>query len=225
MHTNNDNRDQLDDLLDNSAPRLADPSPELANEVVAMVGATEREARAAGVQRHRPRAAGARQRRLRTAVVGTAAVLVLGGVSAAAAVTWMDWAPWAQSPNAAYTYELPSGAVCEQRLGNVQSTDEAVNQAVRDYVAEVNLLALADVDWAIQVLRSGEPVHVLEDGTQVPGGYGTEFYNADSEYVQALTMAVAEVVNVELERQGFDLADPSLGLTYDGQVHCPGTSW
>lgn len=215
MHTNHDERDTLDDILDTSTPRLSELDAKLRDEAIAVTVAAEREARPAGVLRRMPR----------PVVFGVTAALLFGGASAAAAVTAQDWVPWAQTPDAAYTYTLPSGAVCEQRMGNVESADEAVNQAVRDYVAGVDLLALADVDAALETLRTGENTEHLADGTQVPGGYGTEYYSADAEYYQALSLAVSDLIIDELERQGFDLEDPDLNLTYEGQADCPGAHW
>lgn len=215
MHTHFDERDALDDILDTSSPRLNELDAELRDEAIAVTVAAEREARPAGVLRRMPR----------PVVFGVTAALLFGGASAAAAVTADDWVPWAQTPDAAYTYTLPSGAVCEQRMGNVESADEAVNQAVRDYVAGVDLLALADVDAALETLRTGENIQHLDDGSEVPGGYGTEYYNADDEYSQALSMAISDLIVADLERQGFDLEDPNLHLTYEGQADCPGADW
>ncbi len=214
MRPDLDERDPLDDLLAASAPRLAELDAELRDATIALTVAAEREARPAGVLRRMPR----------PVVVGVAAALLLGGAGAAAAATAQDWVPWAQTPDAAYTYTLPSGAVCEQRMGHVQSSDEDVNQAVRDYVARVDLLALADVDAALETLRGGESTQQLPDGSSAPGGDGTD-YSADSEYSDALSLAIGELIRDELERQGFDLDDPDLNLSYEGQAFCPGADW
>jgi len=202
--------DMLDDLLASSAPRTSTLTPELEHELVAMSVDAEYEARPAGRLRRMPRAA----------VVGIAAVLVLGGAGAAAAATLSDWAPWATTPDASFTFTLPSGAVCEQRYGNVKGTDE-VTQAIREYMKQVDVLQLADIDAELQRARADENVQVNADGSQEPGGYGTPYYNADSEYLQAVMQATSKVITTELDRQGIDYE----GSSWEGEAHCPGAQW
>lgn len=207
--------DPLDVLLDASAPSTPAPSAALHAEAVAMI-ATVSTADATTSRRRLPR----------VAVIGIVggALLGVGGV-AAAATTLGDWSPWAQQPDAAFTYTLPSGAVCEQRMGNVQAADQEAAQAARDWLAEVDVFALADVDGRIQMFRE-DPDHtrVLEDGTEVPAGYGTdEYFSPDREYDLAVNHAVAEMIVDELARQGFDVYN--IDLSIEGEGICDGAQW
>ncbi|WP_163543205.1 hypothetical protein [Occultella kanbiaonis] len=47
--------------------------------------------------------------------------------------------------------------------------------------------------------------------------------SADMEYALALGRAVSELVNDELESQGFDVENTD--LNYSGQTSCPGADW
>ncbi|WP_166880088.1 hypothetical protein [Salinibacterium sp. ZJ450] len=206
--------DTLDALLTETAPYRHEPNPGILDELPSMVVGAEREARPLGVLRRMPR----------LAVAGVAAVLVLGGAGAAAAATFAGWSPWAQTPDAVYTYTLPSGAVCENRLGDVRGQDPAITEAIRTFVGGVDILAVADIDAALELMREQGTTQHLENGTEEPGGYGTVHYNADVEYNLAVNQAVSAVITNELLRQGFDL-ETDTGLSYAGESHCPGADW
>ncbi len=203
-------RDALDDLLDASAP-----APTLdKRDVRAMVADARREVRVA------PRAKRA------AAITGVLALLMAGGAGVATAADYFDWAPWAQDPVGAYTYELPSGAACEVRFGNVQIVDrkdrdrrEEIEQDLREWFngTDVAGAALADVNDYIADSRAGEHKMQLEDGSQVPAGYGTPYYDADLEYQAALSQSIDDKVMAESERLGY--ADEIASL--EGHGYCP----
>ncbi|MEP7764387.1 hypothetical protein [Sanguibacter sp. 25GB23B1] len=157
----------------------------------------------------------------RVAGVGAVVLLGLGGVGAAAASTWGGWEPWwTDDANGAFTYTLPSGAVCEEQLGNIQGIDPAADEAIRSWFDETDVVAQAEVEAEIQRMRADTTVAVLEDGTEVDASYGTDYYfPADEEYRMAMNVAVADLMTAELARLGFEAE------SYDGAASCPGAQW
>lgn len=206
--------DPLDDALRSASPLTTADSPELDAQLQVMIADAEREARPA--RRPRP---------LRRVGLGiTAAVLVFGGATAAAAGGQiMDWSWWAEDPEYTLTYTLPSGAECESRIGNYQGADPAAVEAIRDYASGVDLLEVADIDGAIAEYRAGGTYFMNPDGTQEDAGFGTEHYKADHEYSTAVWNAVSQVIDEEMKRQGFP--DGALGDSYMGETTCPGADW
>ena len=158
----------------------------------------------------------ARTRRLRPVVaIGLATVVALGGAGTAAAVG--EWSPWAQHPDIVFTFTMPSGEVCEQRMGNIQGADPEAVASLQDYVDRVDVFALADIDAAIAEIRADTNVTVLPDGTEAPAGYGTPYYDADLEYHLAVHRAVNEVLTDELERRDFP---PDAVESWEGEMFC-----
>jgi len=184
-------RDRLDGLLDASAPTTALVGAEVQAELVAMTQAA-RSASRRRVKRRVPR----------LAATGVAVAFMVGGVGAAAAISPPSWAPWAQEPGPAFTFNLPSGARCNFELVDVTSNDPALTQAVKDYVSKTNLVGLADVEGALRANRL--------DGNQ------------DKAFNLAVASSVFKIVNEEMKRQGWDVDDDSLGLSMGGQADCPG---
>jgi hypothetical protein len=102
-------------------------------------------------------------------------------------------------------------------MGNITGPDPAAVEALRSYVADVDVLALADIDAALAGIRSEKNTVVLADGTEVAGGYGTPYYDADEEYGVAISRAVDEVLMTELVREGFPLGSID---SWEGEIHC-----
>lgn len=205
--------DPLDRLLEVSAPSVTPDSPALADQLHHMVPEASEPAAARRPSRPRPS---------RTAIAGlTSALVVVGAGSAAAGGVW---SPWAQDPDTTVTYTLPSGATCEMRLGDVQDADPAMTAAIQDYLADVDLESVIDVDAQISALRADRDVFVVaDDGSMTPAWYGTPDYKSpDEEYNLAHSMAITEAVTDELERQGFDTP---AGFSYAGEAQCPGAQW
>ncbi len=99
----------LDSLLDASSPPVARRGPELTRELSALVADTE-----TAVQGRR------RRLRSRIALTGAGAVVLSGlgvGASAAGVLPAPHWAPWYQSPVAARTQVVSTGAPCEVSYG------------------------------------------------------------------------------------------------------------
>ncbi|GAA2013138.1 hypothetical protein [Microbacterium ulmi] len=157
-------------------------------------------------------------------IVGGLVVLLTGGAGVAVAADLMQWEPWAEDPVGAYTYTLPSGIECEMRLGNFHTSPQRLEDDVeRDLEAwfdgtDVLALARERLPEEIEQIRAGTNVLHLDDGTEVDAGYGTEHYDADHEYMDAMGSAVGELVWAEVERLGY--AD--IVTSYEGNGYCPG---
>jgi hypothetical protein len=209
-------RDHLDELLDQSSPGTTRMTNDVVDELTRLRVATQPPAPRAGVRR---------KRWARPAAVALAAIVLSGGAATAAATTGL-WAPWAETPDGTLNYTLPSGAECELRIGNVNGTDSEAVQAARDFYRETDINALLtdkNIDRTIAQLRTEESTLMNEDGTTEPAGYGTEHYNADSEYDSAVNRIVSDALSEVLARQGIDGGDSSLRI--DGEGHCPGAEW
>ena len=73
------------------------------------------------------------------ALSGLVALLLGGGGAVAAAATGL-WDGWAQDDAIAILeYELPSGASCEMRIGNVQGAPDEVSNVIRDALTGLTL--------------------------------------------------------------------------------------
>ncbi|TDE94890.1 hypothetical protein EXU48_08880 [Occultella glacieicola] len=207
--------DHLDALLNASSP----PAPLAGAATETDLATLVAEARTAAIP---PRPG--RTRRHLTAV-SAAVVLGLAGAGAAAAtVTDADWLPWAQEADVIFTYTLPSGAVCEERIGDVGSSgDPEAVEATREFFRDNDVLALADVDAMIAQIRQ-EDASGGEDGTEVSADDpDAQPMSADMEYGLALGRAISDLVTAELRSQGFDT--DAAGVSYSGQAWCPGADW
>jgi len=206
--------DHLDELLDRSAPQTTPITPGVADELKRL--------RAATTSTMRPP-----RRWARPVVAGFAALLLVGGAAAAAAAAGMWTLPWAQDDAiASFHYTLPSGIECEQRIGGVSGTVPAAIAAVEDFYRDADFAALLTDDAiqaAIDKQRQGGGIHVNDDGSRVPGGYGTEFYNADREYLSAVWDVVVTAMDTDLARHG--LAGVDNKLTLQSEPNCPGAAW
>jgi hypothetical protein len=207
--------DHLDELLDRSAPQTTPITPGVADELKHLRAATETAAR-------QPR------RWARPVVAGFAALLFVGGAAAAAAAATGIWTlPWAEDDAiASFHYTLPSGIECEQRIGGVSGTVPAAITAVQDFYRSADFDALLTdeaIQAAIEKQRQGGGIHVNDDGSRVPGGYGTEFYDADREYLSAVWDVVVTAMDTDLARQG--LAGVDNELTLQSEPNCPGAAW
>jgi hypothetical protein len=198
-------RQDLDDILDASAPPLRDvPAAELSAAVADLI--------------ERSRSAGRPRRRRRTVVVSaTAAFLAVGG-AAAAATAIGGWAnPWSEQPEAAISFALPSGTRCEERIGDLHVDDPQADAMIHEWLAGHTLDEVADVDAALAALRADGDVWQRDDGTTVKVGYGTPYYDADYEYAAAASRAIATAVTSKLADAGYP-AD--VDYRWGGEVRC-----
>jgi hypothetical protein len=129
-----DTPDRLDLLLDRSAPDAVHIDDALTRDLVAATAAARAEVAAErGRIRRIPRAA---------AGLGLA-VLLCGGAGAAVAAGGFEWLPWAQEPDVAYAFTLPSGRECEARMVLEQTEPEG------DWGAFVDEVGRLTIDQAI----------------------------------------------------------------------------
>lgn len=205
-----------DDLLDRSTPRLPVPDDGLlAVELAYLVAGTGHEAR-------RPR------RRRRALVMGaTTAVLVAGGTAAAATV--FDWdAPWADEPLGVITFTLPSGGVCEQRIGDLVVDDAEADAMVKTWLGERTLDEITGgrIEANIAEIRAeslaGESTTAdLVPGQETPVGYGTDYYDADWEYTRALDDAVGDAISDKIKAEGYTGVE---SWSWAAEAHCTGAN-
>lgn len=200
---------ELDDALDRSAPPLSAPDG-----LDAAVATLVADSRAVPRRRRVPRRA--------AGVIAAGALLAASGTAAAA--TLGGWtAPWAQEPDGAIEFVLPSGAECEFRIGDLDAGTEGVADGLRTWLDETTLAEITDIAAAIQSERAGRQLMVEEDGTQTEVGYGTEFYDADFEYVMAARNAIGEALSVKANELG--LSSGSDGwVEHAGEIQCDATN-
>lgn len=207
-------RDPLDDLLDRSSPATREVD---AARLPAMIA----EARAQVPRRPR------RGRRIAVAS-GALAILLVGGAGVAVATDGFSWGPWLSDPVGTYSLTLPSGLDCTVRIAQYTASDPAVagdvNRIVADWWRSADVAAEAEtlVPRMIGRMRASEnSVYIAETGETVPGGYGTEWYDADGEYSFAFTLAIGELEQDVLQRNGYTTDDlAAAGLEGGYGVKC-----
>ena len=207
-------KDHLDELLDRSSPRTTPVTTDVADEITRLQAAT------AATVGNSPR-----RHLWRPVAAGFAALLLVGGVATAAAAATGQWAlPWA--PNdavASFSYTLPSGGECEQRIGGVGGMKSDEIAAVESFYRHADFKALLSdeaIDATIAYRRSREEIYVNPDGSIEPAGFATKHYSADEEYQTAVWDVVVTAMAADLARQGIDGIDTD--LTFQGDLSCPG---
>jgi hypothetical protein len=203
--------DPLDDLLTRSAPatRIADP-----DDLGTMIAAARREAR--------PR------RRFALTAGAVAGLLLVGTAGVAVATDGFSWTPWLSDPIGEYALTLPSGLDCTVRIAHYTSVDTAladdVNRIVEewwrsgDVAAEAAALTPAMID---RIRAAENSVFIAETGETVPGGYGTEWYDADREYHFAFADAIGELEHAVLAEHGYTTEDfAAAGLEGGYGIQC-----
>jgi len=148
-----------------------------------------------------------------------AVVLVGGGAAAAAEIA--NWnAPWAGQPDGSLSFQLPSGGTCEQRLGDLHIKNDEAEESIRSWLAGQPVAEVLDVDAAIARSRAeGPSTHVVGD-QEFTVGYGTENYDADYEYVQAVWRAEMDAITAKLRQEGFG----NLDYSWAAELHCDGSN-
>jgi hypothetical protein len=191
--------DHLDVLLTDSAPAATTPSPALRHDLAVMAV----EARSASRLRRRP---------LRVAATAGLAALLVSGAGTAVAASVFDWAPWAQDPDLAYPFILPSGRACEARVavydiesvdtnGAVKRSDPANDSDFARHLRGLDLIDQADVEASITEVRQRDTS--VSYVAVLPGGYLEDVHAAasgpteDDVYAAAVSNAVRDVLNAE----------------------------
>lgn len=210
----------LEDMLNESAPDTGRTSEPMTAALDDLVVATRDAARAG------PRGVGTRSRRPRRAILaGAAATVVLLGGGAAAAVSgsiFGNWdAPWADAPTGTLSFTLPSGGVCEQRIGDFKVANPEADKMIHDWLNDHTLNEIADVDAMIDVVRAEGPQTMPGGMGDLTFGYGTANYDADYEYVWAMRRATYEALTAKLVEEGYtDYEDNN--YSYSGELRCTG---
>lgn len=209
LHDGNDmdTQDQLDLLLKRSAPTTLRVGEDLNR---AMDNAAY--AARAQVAAEQPRV----QRMPRLLAGVGLAVLLTGGAGAAVAAGGFEWLPWAQDPDAAYVFTLPSGRDCELRVV-VEQTEDVGDWDT--FVANVGHLAVEDAAverWVDQIRSDPQAIiQVLDANGQwddpKPGAEPTQ----DDLYATAHWVAMGE----EVGQQAAD-AGVVFGFGGDQQMQC-----
>lgn len=180
----------LDALLTASAPPTITTSAEVRAALDDLVASS------------RPRWGWRRLLRRAPLTVGAVGVLLVGGTGVAVASGGLPaWFGWAQQPDGVVHFTLPSGAECEQRIGEIVGEPEAAAVAA-EIVDDPSLLERLDMDAAFEMVGVGEPP-------------------TDNEYRMAVSWAVGEHVAGELRERGFHVSLHSIS----SQSICPGAEW
>lgn len=142
------------------------------------------------------------------------------GIGAAAMATGL-WAPWAQTPDGTFTYTLPSGMTCEQRVGDLHSENPDIQRAVQEIYATMDVVADSDVAARYERLLTEDSALEYAQAT-VDSNSGLPGYSTieDVIYGMAVGTAVNKTVNEELVERGFFRADEQYSMSLRGQSLC-----
>lgn len=200
------NDDALDRALDAAGAVMVSRTPELESMLDELVLSTQRRARRRRVGR-------------RGAIVaaGALSLVLVGGTAAASGV----WAPWAESPDGTFTYMLPSGSVCEERVGDFHADNPAVQVEVQRIFADIDVVSVADVEsWRERL--STDPAYAAVAQQWIDSGESQVDTIEDAIAMSATSNAVMEVVQAELTERGFSPAHPENMVSVRGQSVCDG---
>lgn len=199
-------RDQLDDLLDASAPAVRTIAK---NDVRAMLADARREVPAP-------------KRARRTAVIGGAlALLLVGGAGVATASSDWLWSDGLEKPDRSYAYTSPTWGACEIRFSGLDTHNPFiqadVNRIIDEWFANMDVEAAAApyLDQYLVQLESDQA-----DDPAVIADPGSADVNAWIAHEQALGHALHD----ELETHGYGSGDLA-GADSHSQVHCEGEDW
>ncbi|WP_435747141.1 hypothetical protein [Microbacterium sp. PMB16] len=191
-----DTHDRLDALLANSAPESLQVGDDLIRDMD----------RVAAASRLHENAKRPRVRRIPRVVAGVSLALLLsGGAGAAVAAGGFDWLPWAQDPDIAYTFTLPSGRECEERVVLEQMEQTGDWEA---FVAAMGRLKVTEASverWSAEI-RS-DPTAIVQvlnaEGDWEDPAAGVE-PTEDDWYAVAHHVALSEAMNRVSAEAGVD---------------------
>lgn len=214
--------DPIDDLLDHSAPTLADRGSARDAALAQMV----RDARDTVRPSIRPR------RRHTALAAALAGVFLVGGGGVAVAAGLVDWPSGFESPDSSFAFTLPSGRACEVRLIVDEPNAEAANgenraqEEIERWLTSVDLwdeldMTSAERDTAriIQEQEAAEmTIRIGSDGwltdASIDGGEATP----DDLYAFAVNRAVGTSIRDHLTAAG--LLESEWSFSTDGGVKC-----
>lgn len=199
--------DDLDRALRSAGGLIAPRTPELEHELATLSVATR--------SRTRARA----PKRIGTIAAAGGLVLLLAGGAAAAATG--VWRPWAETPDGSFTYVLPSGIECEERIGVVEADDPDVRAALQSIFQTVDVVAEAEPgvsSWERRLRADGGALDIAQ--TWVETGR-TSLPTVDDVIAQmAYSRAVDDVISSELRERGLDPDESRDGMASRGQGVC-----
>lgn len=155
----------------------------------------------------------------RFAVAGVLSVGAIVGVGAAAVATGL-WAPWAQTPDGSFTYVLPSGVTCEERVGDLYADNPDVRSAVQDIFATTDVVAVSDVAGSVAELEADDATVAYAEAALAAGDVHGMTTTADVIYSMAVSNAVSETVQEQLAARGFDMSEEQNLISFQGQALC-----
>ncbi|GAB3599530.1 hypothetical protein [Microbacterium tumbae] len=204
-------RDQLDELLDGSAPAVAEIAYA---DVRAMVADAKAEARPP-----QPRAKKA------ALATGVLALLMAGGAGVATASGDWLWGDGLENPDRSYTYTAPTWGQCEIRFSGFDTHNiliqADVNRIIDDWFAHTDVEAAAApyVDHYLAQLES-------DQADDIASGELTDPRLPDLNAWEAHQQALSEALHVELNAHGYDSGSGDLeGTDAHSQLHCEGEDW
>lgn len=197
--------DDLDRALQVAGELIAPRTPELEWELARLSVATRTRGR-----RTRSHRVGA------IAAAGGVALLLAGGAAAAATGLWR---PWAETPDGTFTYVLPSGIECEERVGEITAENPEVRAAIQSIFRDTDVVAAADpAQWERRLEAQPD---VTETARSWIESGRTTLPTVDDVIAQmAMSRAVNDVVITELEERGFDPERPDNMIASSGQAIC-----
>lgn len=214
--------DSLDDVLDCSAPSLADRGS--ARDAALRQMATDAR------DTVRPRRTVRRRRTAVTAALVGAFVVGSGGVAVAAGL--VDWPTGFENPDSSFAFTVPSGRACEVRLVVTEPSAEAAggeNRAQEEidrWLNSVDLWTELDMPAAeqesariMQEQRSdGMTIRIGTDGWLSDASLDGGDPDADDVYAFAVNRAVGAALRDHLTAVGIDENEWVFGA--DGGVKC-----
>ncbi|SEN41053.1 hypothetical protein E3O25_04115 [Cryobacterium sp. TMT1-3] len=171
--------DPLDMMLGQSSPGTVTITPGVQRDLEVMNQAAAREVATRTPSRWTTRL-----------VVGFGLALALTGTAGAATATGVfAWLPWAEHPDMAYAFVLPSGRACE---GRIALQHEAAAGDWDAFVESMGALQVdpADIEQITTELRNDSLVVVTDDGTIEDRPPGSVPQTDDGTYAAANLVAV-----------------------------------
>ncbi len=203
--------EDLDLVLQASAPDVSAASQERSRALAQLVVASGRAAGSAGSRRRVPRAA---------AIAGAGA-LVLGGAGAAAAASGAWVPPWDRQPAAEFSFTLPSGTQCAEHVDSIEMKQGSPRTAqdVENYLAREHLMfhmSQSDIVAAAREITGAGSASIASDGTitETSHAVGPNALS-DADYRAAAVPAANRALIAALARAGFDVAGVGGGAACD----------
>lgn len=199
-------RDQLDDLLDASAPA----SHAIDQQDVRVM------ATAARAETSKPRS-----RRRAAALSGGLVLVLLGGAGMATATSDWRWGEGLESPDRSYSYTAPTWGECEIRFSGFDTHNVFIQANVNQIVDE--WFATADVEAAAAPFLD-KYLAVMTDSQSEDPDISDDPRLADLNAWTAHEQALGEALHNELRAHGFESGSLA-GAESHSQLHCEGEDW